>query len=121
MSHGDLRRRLAALERFDEQGFLLFTPRAADVSGQLRAPLGAGGYELEGGDAGQQCAQHFGFLENRARRQLLARRRVHTLDQGLKNVSGLLFLHEIPSLSGRRKQCERCALAAARRKPGAFV
>jgi hypothetical protein len=127
----DVRERLSGLECRDERAFFVVSPRAAHVTWKLRASLCASRRLFQGRDAGKQRAQDISLLQNRTGRELVAGEGIDTLDEGLKNMSGALFLHEVPSLvlgtrtfSAARtctRQSERLRVCADLRKRDACV
>src|SRR5512146_1152180 len=80
-------RRLAALEGGDEPALLFGRPCLADVVGQLRAPLRAGGRLLERREPGEQRPKDIGVLQHRLAGQLLTGDGVEPLDERLQYLS----------------------------------
>lgn len=94
MSRGDFRQDFTGLESIDERALLLRAPRAAHVLGKLGATRSTRSTLLQRRNSSEQSAQHVRMLQNRAGRKLLPVEWIDALDEGLKNLSCALLLHE---------------------------
>jgi hypothetical protein len=90
----NLLKRIARLKRRNEHALLIRGPGSTNIVRQLRASVRPGRHLFQCRNAGKQCSEHLGLLQDCGRGELLASERIDSLDESLKYFPSAVDLHE---------------------------